>query len=211
LEALARVDAAKVQLVELRYFLGCTAEETAEIAQTSMANSSSSAVQFAHQNLIVHRDLSPDNILSATDGTPRLLDFGTVKLLQPETSPGAGGFTQHGLPAFNPNYASPEQILGEPISTAIDMYPLGVFLYLRGRTSALHAEDAVPGWNHPREVRAAGLSGAPGGIGTEPWGESDSLPWGLRTDSRHVSMGWAKLLKRVFGELRRLLRRPAAL
>jgi serine/threonine protein kinase len=89
-----------------------------------------SAVQFAHQNLIVHRDLKPDNILIATDGTPRLLDFGTAKLLQPETSPAAGGFTQHGLQAFTPNYASPEQILGEPISTASDVYSLGVLLYL---------------------------------------------------------------------------------
>jgi len=89
-----------------------------------------SAVQFAHQNLIVHRDLKPDNILVATDGTPRLLDFGTAKLLTPLSIPAAAGFTQHGFQAFTPSYASPEQILGEPISTASDVYSLGVLLYV---------------------------------------------------------------------------------
>jgi tetratricopeptide (TPR) repeat protein len=89
-----------------------------------------SAVQFAHQNLIVHRDLKPDNILIAADGTPRLLDFGTAKLLMPLSSQAAAGLTQHGVQAFTPNYASPEQILGESISTATDVYSLGVLLYL---------------------------------------------------------------------------------
>ena len=87
------------------------------------------AVEFAHQNLIVHRDLKPDNILIAADGTPRLLDFGTAKLLQP--LPGTNsGFTQHGIQAFTPNYASPEQVLGESVTTASDTYSLGVLLYL---------------------------------------------------------------------------------
>ena len=89
-----------------------------------------SAVQFAHQNLIVHRDLKPDNILIAADGTPRLLDFGTAKLLMPLSSQAAAGFTQYGVQAFTPNYASPEQILGAPISTATDVYSLGVLLYV---------------------------------------------------------------------------------
>jgi serine/threonine protein kinase len=89
-----------------------------------------SAVQFAHQNLIVHRDLKPDNILIAADGTPRLLDFGTAKLLMPLSGQAAGGFTQHGVQAFTPNYASPEQILGESISTSTDVYSLGVLLYV---------------------------------------------------------------------------------
>ncbi|MEJ0034959.1 MAG: serine/threonine-protein kinase [Gammaproteobacteria bacterium] len=88
------------------------------------------AVQFAHQSLVVHRDLKPDNILIATDGTPRLLDFGTAKLLTPLSGTAAAGFTQHGIQAFTPSYASPEQILGEPISTATDVYSLGVLLYV---------------------------------------------------------------------------------
>lgn len=89
-----------------------------------------SAVQFAHRNLIVHRDLKPDNILIASDGSPRLLDFGTAKLLLPLSRTDATGFTQQGIQAFTPNYASPEQILGEPITTATDVYSLGVLLYL---------------------------------------------------------------------------------
>jgi eukaryotic-like serine/threonine-protein kinase len=87
------------------------------------------AVQFAHQNLVVHRDLKPDNILVVADGTPRLLDFGTAKLLVPDAD-AASGFTQNGLQSFTPQYASPEQVLGEPITTATDTYSLGVLLYL---------------------------------------------------------------------------------
>ena len=89
-----------------------------------------SAVQFAHQNLVVHRDLKPDNILIATDGKPRLLDFGTAKLLLPLADDQGAGFTQHGMQAFTPNFASPEQVLGESITTASDTYSLGVLLYL---------------------------------------------------------------------------------
>ena len=89
------------------------------------------AVQFAHQNLVVHRDLKSDNILVLEDGTPRLLDFGTAKLLA--TVPDASTtteFTRLGLQAFTPNYASPEQVMGEAITTASDTYSLGVLLYL---------------------------------------------------------------------------------
>ncbi len=88
------------------------------------------AVQFAHQHLIVHRDLKPDNILIAADGSPRLLDFGTAKLLMPSAKGTVAGFTQYGIQPFTPNYASPEQILGEPVATTSDVYSLGVLLYL---------------------------------------------------------------------------------
>jgi len=89
-----------------------------------------SAVQFAHQNLVVHRDLKPDNILVANDGTPRLLDFGTAKLLSPTLAGDRGEFTRQGYHSFTPQYASPEQVLGNPITTASDTYSLGVLLYL---------------------------------------------------------------------------------
>jgi tetratricopeptide (TPR) repeat protein/predicted Ser/Thr protein kinase len=86
------------------------------------------AVHYAHQNLVVHRDLKPDNILVVADGTPRLLDFGTAKLLTPV--PASGEFTLLGVQSFTPQYASPEQVMGKPISTASDIYSLGVLLYL---------------------------------------------------------------------------------
>lgn len=88
------------------------------------------AVQFAHQHFVVHRDLKPDNILVAEDGTPRLLDFGTAKLLSPSFAKPASELTREGYRSFTPQYASPEQVLGSPITTASDTYSLGVLLYV---------------------------------------------------------------------------------
>lgn len=84
------------------------------------------AVEYAHRNLIVHRDLKPDNILVTPDGTPKLLDFGTAKLLADHVG---AEVTQKGFRAFTPAYASPEEILGSPVTTASDVYSLGVVLY----------------------------------------------------------------------------------
>jgi tetratricopeptide (TPR) repeat protein len=88
------------------------------------------AVQFAHQNFVVHRDLKPDNILVTVDGTPRLLDFGTAKLLSPSLTRSGEELTREGYQSFTPQYASPEQVLGNPITTASDTYSLGVLLYV---------------------------------------------------------------------------------
>ncbi len=85
------------------------------------------AVQYAHQNLVVHRDLKPKNILVTKDGTPKLLDFGIGKILTPDTEEEIGTATQLGM--MTPAYASPEQIRGERIGTASDIYSLGVILY----------------------------------------------------------------------------------
>jgi tetratricopeptide (TPR) repeat protein len=88
------------------------------------------AVQFAHQHFVVHRDLKPDNILVAEDGTPRLLDFGTAKLLSPSLAAADSKLTRAGYQSFTPQYASPEQVLGNPVTTASDTYSLGVLLYV---------------------------------------------------------------------------------
>lgn len=89
------------------------------------------AVEYAHQNLIVHRDLKPSNILVGANGEPKLLDFGIAKLLD-EHAPQQ---TLTGFRMMTPEYASPEQVRGEPITTASDTYSLGVILYelLTGR------------------------------------------------------------------------------
>lgn len=93
------------------------------------------AVQHAHNNLVVHRDLKPGNIIVSKDGEPVLLDFGIGKLLEAEPESVAESRTQTGLRAFTPEYAAPEQLRGEMVSVATDVYGLGLLLYrlLTGR------------------------------------------------------------------------------
>lgn len=109
------------------------------------------AVQYAHRNLVVHRDIKPENILITADGNPKLVDFGIAKTIEPDTAeapPTATG----GHRMFTPEYASPEQIRGQAITTATDVYSLGVVLFellaghrpFRLHTRALHeVERAV--------------------------------------------------------------------
>ncbi len=88
------------------------------------------AVSYAHQKLVVHRDLKPSNILVTAEHEPKLLDFGIAKLLDPDSFPfplSEATRSHHRL--MTPTYASPEQLLGEPISTATDVYALGVLLF----------------------------------------------------------------------------------
>jgi len=86
------------------------------------------AVEYAHRNLVIHRDIKPANILVTNDGVPKLLDFGIAKLMQ--TSESDASVTRATERLMTPEYASPEQVLGEPMTTSSDVYALGVLLYV---------------------------------------------------------------------------------
>ncbi|HYG09620.1 MAG TPA: serine/threonine-protein kinase, partial [Pyrinomonadaceae bacterium] len=104
----------------------CRSRNLSLHARLKLFNKVCDAVAFAHRNLIVHSDLKPSNILVNTDGEPKLLDFGISRLLDANAD---NGNTITHLGALTPQYASPEQIRGETVTTATDVYSLGVVLF----------------------------------------------------------------------------------
>jgi serine/threonine-protein kinase len=138
------------------------------------------AVAYAHAHLVVHRDLKPSNILVAADGTVKLLDFGIAKLIEAEQQESdATELTRFGGNALTPDYAAPEQVLGEPVTTATDVYALGVLLYRLftgrrpygegGKTAAQLAFDVLQ--TLPRAPSEAVAKGLPAGTGAEALAE----------------------------------------
>ncbi len=124
-----------MEYVEGRHLLEeCAARGWGERERIHLFLQVCEAVAYAHRHLVVHRDLKPSNILVTAEGVPKLLDFGLARLLQPEAGT-SGPRTETMFRLLTPDYASPEQVRGERITTATDIYSLGVVLYhlLAGR------------------------------------------------------------------------------
>ena len=178
------------------------------VARLELVRTACSAVAFAHGRLVVHCDLKPANVLVTEDGTLKLLDFGIAKLLAPDSGEAGPAATASGW-AMTPEYASPEQVRGQPVTTATDVYALGVMLYelLTGRKPyqlgtrrpeeivlAICAEEVV----RPSQAVVRPRSAAPG---TSP---SVASPAGPPDDSPN------RLRRRLEGDLDTIVLRALA-
>lgn len=141
----------------------CAARNLGVEARLDLFLQVADAVHHAHQKLVVHRDLKPSNILVDGQGRVRLLDFGIAKLLDPDSAPGKAALTRAAHRPMTPEYAAPEQLGGGEITTATDVFQLGVLLYelLAGQrpprgpgVTTAHGDTPAPSTALLRDTRA---------------------------------------------------------
>jgi serine/threonine-protein kinase len=168
-----------MEYIEGEPFLGyCDSRSLGTAERLRLFQQVCSAVQYAHRNLIVHRDIKPGNIVVAADGTPKLLDFGIAKLLNPEL---AGEAPTATAMVMTPEYASPEQARGERITTATDVYSLGVVLYelLTGhhpyRLTSRQPLDVLKAISEQEPQRASTREGTPDKLIRRLRGDVDNI------------------------------------
>lgn len=161
----------------------CDARELPLPARLDLFRKVCEAVDFAHRHLVIHRDIKPGNILVDAEGEPKLLDFGIAKML-----PAAGAQARSETRMMTPEYAAPEQLRGEPVSTATDVYALGAVLFemLTGQRAF---SDPLGSRDPPSPLRAC-LDTGPGTVD--------------RANTRASTP--AKLRRQLRGDLERILR-----
>jgi serine/threonine protein kinase len=160
------------------------------------------AVQYAHGRLVIHRDIKPSNILVTEDGVPKLLDFGIAKILDP-----AADREMTLVRAMTPEYASPEQIRGEAVTTSTDVYSLGVVLYrlLTGRSpygASASAPHELPHAITEMEPQRPSHAAFSGGSARSNGAKSNAIADGI--SSTHETSP-AKLRRRLAGDIDNIL------
>ncbi len=157
-----------------------------------------SAVQYAHQNLIVHRDLKPGNILVTPGGVPKLLDFGIAKILRSSEESAGGERTLTIQPMMTPGYASPEQLENRRVTTASDVYSLGVVLYLLLTGHRRYVAHSAEGHDVARAISTAAPIRPSNAIGRAETVDSDDQE---TTTAAIVNNRRASSVKRLKKEL----------